>query len=309
MATVSTRLTPADLQPRASHRRKEAAIRGAFFSAALISMAISVAIVVSLFVRAVNFLLNIQLSWLLSNNWRPRSNEFSMHAIFAGSFIVATIAMMVAVPLGLATAIYLSEYASRPARRRLKPIVELLAGVPSIVLGFFALTVISPYFVQPVFHASLFSYAAAGLAVGILTIPLVATISEDAMNAVPAGLREASFGLGARRKATSLRIVLPAALSGVVAAIIVAFSRALGETMVVAIAAGGSGGGTFTLNPFEPGQTATGAMAALATGTDQVKGSGQAFASLFFVGLVLFVLTFLLNLISERFVRRYRGRY
>ena len=129
------------------------------------------------------------------------------------------------------------------------------------------------------------------------------------MFAVPNGLREASFGLGARRKATSLRIVFPAAISGIVAAIIVGFSRALGETMVVAFAAGSSGGASFTLSPLKPGQTATGAMAALATGTDQVKGSGEAFDSLFFVGLLLFVLTFVLNLASERIVRRYRRRY
>src|SRR5262249_34837553 len=153
-----------------------------------------------------------------------------------GSLIVAIMAMAVAVPLGLGTAIYLSEYASRQMRRRLKPIVELLAGVPSIVVGFFALTFISPNVLQPLFHNGIFSLAAAGLGVGILPIPLLATISEDAMFAVRAGLREASFGLGARRRATSVRVVFPAAISGIVAAMIVGFSRALGETMVVAIA-------------------------------------------------------------------------
>jgi phosphate transport system permease protein len=309
MATSTMKLSPADLRPRAAHRRKEAVIRGCFLTAGLISIVISVAIVVSLFAKAVEFLAHIQLSWLFESAWRPRSNQFSLQTIFAGSFIVAIIAMAVAIPLGLATAVYLSEYASPRSRRRLKPIVELLAGVPSIVVGFFALTVISPGLMEPLFHAGVFSLAAAGLGVGILTIPLVATISEDAMYAVPNGLREASFGLGARRMATSLRIVVPAAISGIVAAIIVGFSRALGETMVVAIAAGGSGGASFTLSPLKPGQTATGAMAALATGTDQVKGGDQAFNSLFFVGLLLFVLTFVLNLASERIVRRYRMRY
>jgi len=309
MASPTITLTPADLRPRAAHRRKEAIIRGCFFATALVSFVISVVIVVSLFVKAIVFLMNIHLAWLIESAWRPRSNEFSLATIFVGSFIVAIIAMAVAVPLGIGTAMYLSEYASPSMRRRLKPIVELLAGVPSIVVGFFALTVISPALIQPLFHNGIFSLAAAGLGVGVLTIPLVATISEDAMFSVPAGLREASYGLGARRKATSVRVVVPAAISGIVAAMIVGFSRALGETMVVAIAAGGSGGASFTLNPLDAGQTATGAMAALATGTDQVKGAGQAFNSLFFVGLLLFVLTFLLNLISERFVRRYRGHY
>lgn len=310
MATAPLTLTPADLRRRAGHRRKENLIRLAFLGAALVSIAISVLIIVSLVGKAVGFLQSIDLSWLFAANWRPRSNEFSIGALFAASFIVAGIAMAVAAPLGLGAAIYLSEYASPRKRRRLKPIVELLAGVPSIVVGFFALTVISPGLIQRLFSgAGLFNLAAAGIGVGILTVPLVATISEDAMHAVPAGLREASFGLGARRKATSLRIVVPAAVSGIVAAMIVGLSRALGETMVVAIAAGGSGSSTFTVNPLDPGQTATGAMAALATGTDQVAGSGAAFPSLFFVGLLLFVLTFILNLISERFVRRYRRRY
>jgi len=310
MATPPVALRPSDLQRGAGPRRKETAIRRLFFAAGLVSILISALIILSLVSKSIGFLSAIEPQWLLSNNWRPRNNEFSIHALFVGSLIIASIAMVVAAPLGLGTAIYLSEYASTGMRRRLKPIVELLAGVPSIVVGFFALTVISPGLIQQVFSgAGLFNLAAAGIGVGILTVPLVATISEDAMHAVPTGLREAAFGLGARRKATSIRIVLPAAVSGIVAAMIVGLSRALGETMVVAIAAGGSGSSSFTLNPLDPGQTATGAMATLATGTDQVAGSGAAFPSLFFIGLLLFVVTFTLNLVSDRFVRRYRRRY
>ena len=310
MSTPGLSLTPSDLQQSTGQRRKEVAIRWAFLATGIVSIAISILIVVSLVGKAASFLSQIQLSWLLSKNWNPRSNEFSIEALFVASFIVAGIAILVAAPLGLGAAIYLSEYATPRIRRRLKPIVELLAGVPSIVVAYFALKVISPELVQRLFaSAGLFSLAAAGIGVGILTIPLVATISEDALHAVPAAMREASFGLGARRKATSIRIVVPAAVSGIVAAMIVGLSRAIGETMVVAIVAGGVGSSTLTFNPLEHGNTATGAMAALATGTDSVAGSNAAFPSLFFVGLLLFVLTLTLNVVSERFVRRYRRQY
>ncbi|MGH8927233.1 MAG: PstC family ABC transporter permease, partial [Acidimicrobiia bacterium] len=151
--------------------------------------------------------------------------------------------------------------------------------------------------------------AAAGIGVGILIVPLVASISEDAMRAVPLSLREASYGLGAKRWHTSLRVVFPAALSGIVAALILGVSRAVGETMVVAIAAGATGGSLLTIDPRNGGQTMTGAMASLAIGSDQVAGASNAFQSLFFVGLLLFLLTFILNIISGRVVRRYRQRY
>jgi phosphate transport system permease protein len=177
-------------------------------------------------------------------------------------------------------------------------------------MGFFALTWISPNIVQGLWEeANLFNLAAAGIGVGILTIPLVATIAEDAMHAVPASMREASYGLGSRKRTTSMRVVFPAAVSGIVAALIVGMSRAIGETMVVAIAAGGTGGSLFTVDVTGPGQTMTAAMTAIATGSDQVKGAGLTFESMFFVGALLFVMTFTLNVVSERFVRRYRRRY
>ncbi len=174
----------------------------------------------------------------------------------------------------------------------------------------FALIWISPEIVQRIWNdAGIFNLAAAGLAVGVLVTPLVASISEDALRAVPMALREASYGLGARKRTTTLRIVFPAAISGIVASLIIGISRAIGETMVVAIAAGGTGGSALTVDPSQPGQTMTGAMTALAIGSDQVRGADNAFDSLFFVGFLLFLMTLVLNIVSERFVRRVRLRY
>lgn len=307
MASTAPIVTAADLRGGSARRRREAVIRRAFGLAAGISIVISAVIIVSLIGNAISFLRQIDLSWLVAWGWFPRRDQFSIPTIFVGSAIVGGIAMLVATPLGLGSAIYLSEYAKPRARRLLKPVIELLAGVPSIVVGFFALTIISPDVVLGLFStASFFNMLAAGLGVGILATPLVATVAEDALRAVPRSLREGAYGLGARRRTTSLHVVVPAATSGIVAALILGLSRAIGETMVVLIVAGGTGGSQFTLNPFGPGQTATGAMAALAIGSDQVKGSGAAFPALFFVGLLLFAITFALNITSERFVRRAR---
>jgi phosphate transport system permease protein len=308
---VSVRVvTVDDLRGTGRRRRKEATIRALFFTAAAISILISALIIFSLLGHAIDFLSKIQLSWLWARGWFPRRNQFSILTLFTGSLLVAGIAMLVATPLGLGSAIYLSEYASPRSRRLLKPVVELLAGIPSIVVAYFALTVISPDLIHELFaSASFFNLAAAGIGVGILTIPLVATVAEDAMHAVPHSLREAAYGIGARRRTTSMRVVFPAAVSGIVAALILGLSRAIGETMVVLVVAGGTGGSAFTLNVLGPGQTATGAIAALATGSDQVRGAGPAFPSLFFVGLLLFAVTFALNLMSERFVRRVRKSY
>jgi phosphate transport system permease protein len=195
-------------------------------------------------------------------------------------------------------------------RKVLKPTLEILAGIPSVVLGFFAISFISPEIVQRFFGATdLFNLMAAGIGVGILSIPLVASVSEDALRSVPQALREASYGMGARKVTTTIRVVLPAAVSGLVAAIILAVSRAIGETMVVFIAGGAGGGTLFQTNPLEPGLTMTAAMASQATGTDAVVGEALTFQSLFFVGSVLFVITFLLNVVASRFVRRVRQSY
>jgi phosphate transport system permease protein len=298
------------LQGAPRRRRNEALVQAVLLGASALSVVISAGIVLSLIFEAISFVASIQLPQLFSDGWFPRRGMFSLPTVIAGTLIVTLIAMAVAAPVGLASAVFLSEYASPRVRKTVKPVLEILAGIPSVVLGFFALTWISPHVVQAIFaDAKGFSLLAAGLGVGILTIPLVASISEDAMRAVPQALREASYGLGARRITTSLRVVVPAAISGIVAALILAVSRAIGETMVVAVAAGASGGSLFTLNPVGPGQTLTGAMASLATGSDNVTGNSSAFLSLYFLGFLLFLMTLGLNLIGDIFVRRTRQRY
>ena len=298
------------LRGAASRRRNEGMIRMVLLAAAVVSILISVGIVLSLVFEAISFISQIDLSQLSAPGWFPRRGMFSIGTIVAGTLIITIVAILLAAPVGLACAIYLSEYASKRVRGIIKPILEILAGIPSVVLGFFALSWISPNVVQAIFtDAKGFNLLAAGLAVGILTIPLVASISEDSMRAVPIALREASYGLGARRLRTSVRVVVPAAISGIVAAMILAISRAIGETMIVALAAGATAGSLFTLNPLGPGQTMTGAMASLAAGSDQVAGANAAFQSLFFVGLLLFVMTLVLNVIGDSFVRRTRQKY
>lgn len=305
-----TELSLEDLRGSRSRHRRERLIGVLFGSAAVFSVAISVAIVLSLLGGAIDFLGEVDLSTLLDDGWFPRRNMFGLPTILMGTLLVSVVAMVVAAPLGLGAAMYLSEYATRRSRRFLKPILETLASIPSVVMGFFALRFISPELVQRFLGAdSLFNIAAAGIAVGLLVTPLVASIAEDAMHSVPSAMREASVGLGARRRTTTLRVVFPAAISGVMAALILGISRAIGETMVVAIAAGGTGGSFFTTDVLGPGQTMTAAMTSLATGSDQVRAAGPAYPSLFFVGLLLFALTLVLNLLSERVVRRFRRAY
>jgi phosphate transport system permease protein len=283
-----------------------------FFAAAAVSLLISALILIALFKNGWDFIVNVEWSRVFSDAWNPRQNDFSLTTLLAGSFVVTGVAMVVAMPLGLGAAIYLSEYASARPRAILKPILEVLAGIPSVVLGFFAFNWIAPNVVGKLFGEQAGrggSMLAAGIGVGILTIPLVASVSEDAMRAVPNALREASAGLGARKMSTTLRVVLPAAVSGIVAALILAISRAIGETMIVFIAGGAADTATFQLDPREGTLTMTAAMASLATGTDQVRGAGLAVPSLYFVGIVLFFTTIGLNLIADRFVRRVRQAY
>jgi phosphate transport system permease protein len=293
-----------------SRRRREGLIARSLQACALVSVVITASIIITVSGQAIQFLSQIDLSQLVAPGWFPRRGMFDIPTLLIGTFLVTVIAMLIAAPIGLLSAIYLSEYATPRVRGSVKPVLEILAGIPSVVLGFFALTFINPVVVQTfVPSAKGFNLASAAIAVGILTVPLIASVSEDAMRAVPISLREASYGLGARRVTTATRVVVPAAISGIVAAMILGISRAVGETMVVAIAAGASGGSLRSWNPFDPGVTMTAAMAALATGSDQVAGSSAAFQSLFFVGLVLFLLTLALNLVGDGFVRRMRQSY
>lgn len=307
-----------DLQGSKGRIRKEKVMRGLLFASAAASIVISVLIVWTLFTEAWQFLSGLidesGLGALIDDGarpgWYPRDGRFDLPTIVLGTLIVSGISILVAAPLGLGAAVYLSEYASPRARRLLKPTLEVLAGVPSVVFGFFALRVIGPDLIQPLFDTrSPTSLLVTGVAIGILVTPLMASISEDSLRSVPSALREASFGIGARRSTTVVKVVLPAAVSGIMAALIVSVSRAIGETMVAALASGALGQAPRTVNPTDTGLTMTAAMAQLAQGSDQVVGSGLAFQSLFFVGAVLFVMTLFLNLLADRIVQRFRNKY
>jgi phosphate transport system permease protein len=312
MAQPAIPLRPEDLQVAPGRARTQRILRSLFFVAASLAIFISLGILLALLSEAISFVSNVDLGSLISGIWEPRSLRFDIPTLIAGSVVIGLIGMLVATPLGLGAAIYLAEYASPRLRGWLKPILEILASIPSVVLGFFALTVLSPTVVDPICPGPTipFNMLSAGLAVGVLITPLVASIAEDALHAVPGSLREASYGLGARKRTTTLKVVLPAAVSGVAAALIIGLSRAIGETMIVTIAAGGTGGAAFNLNPCLPGQTMTAAMVSLAVGSDQSR-AGEVnlpYESLFFVGLLLFGMTLVLNLLSESYVRRTRRK-
>ena len=245
--------------------------------------------------------------FLTNTVWQPRIGEFGILPLVNATMTVSIIGMLVAVPLGLATAIYMSEYASPRARSILKPVVELLAGIPTVVYGYFALTFVTPL-LRSVFGSDtvqVYNDLSAGLVVGVLITPIIATLSEDALSSVPGSLRQAAFGLGATRWETAIRVVVPAGLSGIIAAAIVAMSRAVGETMVVALAAGASPNLTF--NPFEPAETMTGHIARI-SGGDLSYGTID-YKSLFAIGLVLFAITLTINIISRAIVQRFSEVY
>jgi phosphate transport system permease protein len=278
--------------------------------AALISVLTTTGIVLSLVEETISFFGDVPIGdFLFGTEWAPlfEPASFGVLPLVLGTMIISAIAMIVAVPLGLAAAIYLSEYAHPRVRKTIKPILELLAGVPTIVFGYFALTFFTPEILRAIFgnEVGIFNGLSAGIIIGFLIIPTVASISEDSMSAVPGSLREGSFGLGASKLQTSLRVVFPAALSGIVASIVLGFSRAVGETMVVLIAAGQQP--QWGWNVFESMETMTAFIGATAKG-DIATGS-IAYKTIFAVGTTLFVITLIMNLISIRFVRKYRQVY
>jgi len=239
--------------------------------------------------------------------WAPQIGKFGMLPLLNATLMVAGIAMIVALPLGLGIAIYLSEYASDRARRWLKPTLEILAGVPTVVYGYFALTLVTPL-LRAIFGkdvVEVYNLASAGIVVGILIIPLISSMSEDALSAVPQSLRYAAYALGATKLETALQVVVPAAFSGLAAAFIVAISRAIGETMIVALAAGA--GPNFTFNPFEAAETITGHIVRISSG--DLSYDSIDYNSIFALGLVLFFMTLTLNIISQRVVRKFRQVY
>ncbi|MDX1617030.1 MAG: phosphate ABC transporter permease subunit PstC [Candidatus Promineifilaceae bacterium] len=247
------------------------------------------------------------IDFLTTTEWIPAVGKFGVLSLVNATLMVSGIAMLVALPLGLATAIYLSEYASPRARGILKPILEILAGIPTVVYGYFALTFMTPL-LRRIFGletVQIFNTASAGIVVGILIIPLVSSLSEDALHAVPRALREAAYGLGATKLETALRVIVPAALSGITAAFVVAISRAIGETMIVAIAAGA--GPAFTFNPFESAETMTGHIVRISGG--DLSYDSIDYDSIFAIGLLLFMMTLTLNVVSQRVVARFREVY
>lgn len=247
------------------------------------------------------------LKFFSGTEWIPQLGKFGIWPLLTSTLVVSFIAMLVALPIGLSIAIYLSEYASERARGILKPILEVLAGIPTVVYGYFALTFVTPSLLQAIFGNSvqIYNMASGGIVVGILIIPLVSSMSEDAIHAVPRSLREAAYGLGATRFETATRIVVPAAISGIAAAFIVAISRAVGETMIVALAVGA--GPNFTFNPFKSAETMTGHIVRISGG--DISYDSIDYNSLFAIAALLFVITLILNIISQRVVRRFREVY
>jgi len=287
-------------------------MRFLFQGAAITTMVISALILFVLARGTLSFLVQIDwdISKLSDTGWFPRRERFDLRTIIVGSVIMGSVAMLVAVPLGLGVAIYLSEYARPGVRRVLKPIIEVLAGVPSVIVGYFVLRFIAPDLVASIFQpTNVRNMLAAGIGIGILVIPIMASVSEDALRAVPDSLREASYGVGARKITTVTKVVIPAAVSGLVAAFIIAISRAIGETMVATMAGGFDGSGPFTgYSPLESGLTMTAAMTNAVGGTDQDVG-GASFEVLYFVGMFLFLITIILNVLGDRLVKRIRHQY
>jgi phosphate ABC transporter permease protein PstC len=291
-------------------RPGEAVVKIVLRIAAWLTIAITVGIVIALIIPAVEFFAQVSITdFLFGTRWAPRfaSASFGVIPLVTATFWTTAIALITAVPLGLGAAILLSEYARPRLRAILKPILEILAGVPTVVYGLFALAFVQTIVLRDWLHlpTGSFSVLAAGLVMGVMIVPTVASLSEDAMSAVPNSMRQGSAALGANRMQTSMRVVFPAALSGIVAAIVLGVSRAVGETMIVAIAAGGQA--RIVTGPLEQGQTMTGFIANAALGDSRV-GSIE-YDTLFAVGLLLFTITLLINFISFRFVRRFREAY
>ena len=279
--------------------------------AAFVSVLTTTGIVLSLIQETIKFFGEVGVGdYLFGTDWAPlfEPASFGVLPLALGTLLISAIAMVVAVPLGLAAAIYLAEYARPSVRKTIKPILELLAGVPTIVFGYFALTFFTPEILRAVFgedRVGIFNGLSAGILIGFLIVPTVASISEDSMSAVPQSLREGSFGLGASKLQTTMRVIFPAALSGIVASTVLGFSRAVGETMVVLIAAGQKP--QWGVNIFESMETFTAFIAASAKGDLSTGSIG--YKTIFAVGMTLFVITLIMNLISIRFVRKYRQVY
>ncbi len=298
--------------PRVDLRKKrrwgESLIQASLFLAGAFSILTTIGIVYELGKEAMHFFSQVSLwEYFSGTKWNPQIGQFGIWALLNATLMTTLIAMLVALPIGLSIALYLSEYASEKSRKTLKPILEVLAGIPTVVYGYFALTFMTPL-LRSIFGADvvdIYNTASAGIVIGILIVPLVSSMSEDALSAVPRSLREAAYGLGATKLEAAVKVVLPAAISGIMAAFIVSISRAIGETMIVAVAAGA--GSNFTFNPFEAAETMTGHIVRISGG--DLSYDSIDYNSIFAIGLTLFFMTLSLNVISQRVVRRFREVY
>jgi len=307
--TNTTSLLPSGLMKR--RLLVEKIIKGILFFAASLTVLASVLIVFALLRPAIDFFQEVSVvDFFAGSDWKPlfKPAEFGVWSIVVGSLWVASIALVVAIPLGLGAAFFLSEYASPKVRSIIKPILEVLAGIPTVVFGFFALSFVNPNIVAklwPVGDVGTYSILAAGLVTGIMILPTVASLAEDAMGAVPDSLRQGAYALGSNRREVSTSVVFPAALSGIVAAVVLAASRAIGETTIAVLAAGSKA--QLSFNPGEEGQTMAGFIGFAGIG-DQATGS-TGYKAIFAVGAMLFAITLVLNIASIRVVRRFREVY
>jgi phosphate transport system permease protein len=305
--TVAAPSAPVDL--RASSRRLgELFVKGLLGLCALISIVTTIGIVASLLFPALEFFAEVSpIEFFTGTNWAPlfEPAHFGVLPLVAATFVVTFWALLVAVPFGLGTAIYLSEYASPGQRAVLKPVLEILAGIPTVVYGYFALTAVTPLLRDIGVQVDIFNALAAGLVMGVMLIPTVASLSEDAMAAVPSALRDGAYGLGADKLQVATRVIVPAAISGIIASFVLAISRAVGETMIVLIAAG-----QLAILSFDPRETMETMTAFIgATGNGDLPTGSIEYKTIFAVGLTLFVITFVMNVISIRLVRKYREVY
>jgi phosphate transport system permease protein len=293
---------------------QERLIVSILFTSAFVSVLTTVAIVGILVFETIGFFQEVSiLEFLTETEWTPQYAEkkFGILPLVTGTFLVATLACLVGTPVGLGAAVYLSEYASERVRSIVKPVMELLAGIPTVVYGFFGLTVVTPYLLNPIFRnlmgltVETFNAASAGIVVGIMIIPTIASLSEDVLRSVPRGLREAAYGLGSTKYEVCTRVVIPAALSGILAAFLLAVSRAIGETMAVTIAAGLKP--QITLNPLKSVETMTAFIVNISKG-EAAAGSIE-LKSLYAVAMTLFCITLVINIVAQFVLGRFREVY
>lgn len=304
-------LAPGEISLGATRSRVgEKIVKLALLLASLISVLTTLGIVVSLLGETISFFGEVNVGEFLTGTvWTPNfaDPKFGILPLVSGTLLVTLIALIVAIPFGIGTAIYLSEYASTRVRKLLKPTLEVLAGVPTIVFGYFALTFFTPLVLNDLLglNVQIFNALSGGIVMGIMVLPTIASVAEDAMSAVPGSLREGAYGLGASRRQVAVRVVVPAALSGIVAAVVLGCSRAVGETVIALVAVGQLA--QLTFDPRDAAETMTAFIAA--TGKGDIPVGTIKYKAIFAVGTTLFVITFLMNMFSIRFVRKYRQVY